>query len=388
MAFFLLNITLILYFNCSILMRTEKSIEELLELKAGSGDVFIADEMFTAPTSYLNCPKLYYSYFGEIPGSKEIKKIDCRKAIKWIDDNLKDEIIKRHAQEIYKRPKGVMRYKSVVFVLRGKIIIEASGERMFRVLYSGNQADRAQEIIQEVKKFTKKTSRQAHINLITQFPGGLDLRELKVKKPVVKLEQNYNDDLLPLNQEILAFLKKKDTGGLYLFHGAPGTGKSTYIRYLVNNVSKKKVIFLPAKIAGNLDSPELTNLLLDNTNSILIIEDAEDLIRTRDAGNNSAISMILNITDGLLGESLHIQVICTFNTHLSNIDKALLRKGRLRALYEFKELSAEKSKALLEVLGVTGHEVNEPMPLSDIYNIHDRNFTLTNGSPKVGFGTR
>lgn len=67
----------------------------------------------------------------------------------------------------------------------------------------------------------------------------------------------------------------------------------------------------------------------------IVIEDAEDLLVSRDTNHNSGISMLLNLTDGLLGQSLGIQVICTFNTHVSNIDRALLRKGRLIALYEF-----------------------------------------------------
>jgi hypothetical protein len=54
----------------------------------------------------------------------------------------------------------------------------------------------------------------------------------------------------------------------------------------------------------------------------------------------------------LLGESLGIQIIATFNTHISNIDKALLRKGRLIGLYEFKPLSMDKSKVLLEENGI------------------------------------
>ena len=96
------------------------------------------------------------------------------------------------------------------------------------------------------------------------------------------------------------------------------------------------------------------------------------LIKSRDGNGGSNISMLLNLTDGMLGESIGVQVICTFNTHMNNIDKALLRKGRLIASYEFKELQANKSQTLLESLGTKNYITNGKMTLSDIYNVNDK----------------
>ena len=118
---------------------------------------------------------------------------------------------------------------------------------------------------------------------------------------------------------------------------------------------------------------------------MLVIEDAENLLASREKGNNSAIAMLLNITDGLLGESLGIQVICTFNCKLDNIDKALLRKGRLKALYEFKKLSVTKSRTLLEKIGITDIFVEEPMTLADIFNTHEQNFATKIERRGIGF---
>ena len=124
-------------------------------------------------------------------------------------------------------------------------------------------------------------------------------------------------------------------------------------------------------MAGELDSPNIISLLLENPNSVFVIEDAEQLLVSRDNQKNSYISLILNLTDGILGEGLGIQVIATFNTDLSNIDKALLRKGRLIALYDFKALSIEKSKNLLNHLGEYDHQVTAAMTLADIYNLKE-----------------
>ena len=138
-------------------------------------------------------------------------------------------------------------------------------------------------------------------------------------------------------------------------------------------------------MAGNLDDPNFAKLLIENPNSVIIIEDAEDLLISRDTNKNSGISMLLNLTDGLLGATLGIQFICTFNTPVTNIDKALLRKGRLIALYEFGPLSPEKSQVLLNNLGAQDFMVTQPMTLADIYNVTKPEFQMEAKRSPIGF---
>jgi SpoVK/Ycf46/Vps4 family AAA+-type ATPase len=118
----------------------------------------------------------------------------------------------------------------------------------------------------------------------------------------------------------------------------------------------------------------MTPLLLQNRNTVIVIEDAEELITSRDDVRNSNLSMLLNLTDGLLGESLGIQIIATFNTDVKNIDKALLRKGRLSTIYEFKLLTLDKTNDLLKKLGHT-IQVEYPLSVADIFNFEiDSNY--------------
>jgi hypothetical protein len=74
---------------------------------------------------------------------------------------------------------------------------------------------------------------------------------------------------------------------------------------------------------------EFIPLLMEYPNSVLIIEDAEAVIEERHGNTNGTVANLLNISDGLLSDCLNIQLLCSFNTNLSNIDKALLRKGRI-----------------------------------------------------------
>ena len=137
--------------------------------------------------------------------------------------------------------------------------------------------------------------------------------------------------------------------------------------------------------ARHLDSPELNTLLIENMDAVIVIEDAEELIMSRDTNRVSGISTLLNLSDGLLSESLGIQIIATFNTNISNIDKALLRKGRLTTLYEFKELSIAKSASLIATLGFADYNVTRPMTLAEIYNIEKASFQLRPQRNAIGF---
>jgi len=155
-----------------------------------------------------------------------------------------------------------------------------------------------------------------------------------------------------------------------LLHGLTGTGKTTYLRYLIGKI-KKRVLFLSPTVAGNLMNPDFIELLIDNPNTVVIIEDAENIIMDRKYNSGSAVSNLLNISDGLMADFLNVQLICTFNNSLTLVDSALMRKGRLIAKYEFGKLSVEKAQRLSDHLGLKTI-VNQPMTIAEIANPHEK----------------
>jgi ATP-dependent 26S proteasome regulatory subunit len=95
------------------------------------------------------------------------------------------------------------------------------------------------------------------------------------------------------------------------------------------------------------------------------------------------VSTILQLTDGLFSDYLNIKIICTFNTNIERVDKALLRKGRMIANYEFKPLSKEKTNKILKARGYT--VTDKEMVLADIFNLNKKDFEHSANSKKIGF---
>jgi len=180
-------------------------------------------------------------------------------------------------------------------------------------------------------------------------------------------------------------LRQKKDKGIVLLHGLPGTGKTSYLRYLIGKI-KKRVLFVSPNVAGNLMNPEFIELLIDNPNTVLVIEDAENIIMDRRTTGSSSVSNLLNISDGLLADFLNVQLICTFNSSLTMVDSALMRKGRLIAKYEFGKLSVRKGQRLSDHFGFDT-TITKPMTVAEIANQHEKE-QVTNKIEVFGFHKR
>ena len=117
-----------------------------------------------------------------------------------------------------------------------------------------------------------------------------------ITKPRLQIHDNYNDDFAAIHTLIQKSLSKKNDKGLVLLHGKPGTGKTSYIRYLIASV-KKKVIFIPPNMAASITNPDFMGFILDNSNSILVIEDAENILVDRERNGYSPVSALLNVAE-------------------------------------------------------------------------------------------
>jgi len=227
-----------------------------------------------------------------------------------------------------------------------------------------------------LKDIPESTSR---FYVITKEGFSLGLKEYEFKAPEIDFSLNYNDDFENTRTQIEERLNSSGHG-IFMLYGKPGTGKTTYIRYLASKINKR-FIFVPNNIAENLTNINIIELLIKYPDSVLIVEDGEFMLQHGNA-KTFTMSSLLNVTDGLLSDFLKIKIIFTFNTEIRKINEALLRKGRLACMYHFLPLKKDKAQKLSEHLGFTS-QIHEDMSLSDIYNQNERDFMIS--KKRIGF---
>lgn len=229
------------------------------------------------------------------------------------------------------------------------------------------------EAIQTLKGEYKveKPRKEKTFHTISSGRNGFQLEDLKLKTQYDEsiVLENYNDDFQKVDLVIKEAIHENKKG-LILLHGIPGSGKTSYIKHLITSPSERKIVYVPTHLTGAIASPSFISFVKESlSNAVLVIEDAEQVLLNRDSveSQKEAVSNILNMTDGILAEALNILIICTFNTDMENLDKALLRKGRLLVRYHFDKLSKEKTKIMCQKL--YGREVEGSLSLADIYGL-------------------
>ena len=333
-----------------------------------------SEQLFThnfekIPSSFLQTKKYgaeILSYFKNL-GFEEITRVSMKRR--------SDNTIKHLLINIEKR----------IFVIVSNSKYENTDEASIQILYDIANGEIENQIdLEEIKKF-EKPKKKSQISLIKSEMGHLDTQNYELSTSEMDLEMNYGTKFVKVHDVIVKRLNKENDKGIVLLHGDPGTGKTSYIKYLTKLIKEKEILFIPPSMAEILSEPSIIPFLMDHKNSILIIEDAERVISDRQINGSSAgVSNILNLTDGILGDCLNIQIIATFNMKREKIDPALLRKGRLIVEHKFEKLNIEETNILLKQLN-KDVVVNEGLVLADIYNIDIEEYKSTNDKIKIGF---
>ncbi|PZR27441.1 MAG: AAA family ATPase [Citrobacter freundii] len=321
-------------------------------------------------SDYLDQEVFYFNYFKIIPCKHYIGGIDIEEAFKFIKEKYAGEIVNVHQSSSFNKQKERHELDKIIIIMDSQVMV-ALDYSWADIFFPSRKDKWADRLVRELNNYRLPPKEEDfEMSIISGNARGLILKSLPLKQTSLDLNMLFNDDFIEVNKVIKDRLEKTDDKGIVLLHGLPGTGKTTYLRHLVGSL-KKKVMFVSPSIAEDLMRADFIDLLIDNPNSILVIEDAENIITDRRYNSRSSVSSLLNISDGLLSDCLNVQIICTFNNPINLIDPALLRKGRLIARYEFDKLSVEKAQILSDHLGFDT-TIMEPMTLAEVARQNER----------------
>lgn len=157
--------------------------------------------------------------------------------------------------------------------------------------------------------------------------------------------------------------KEIPKGGIHILHGPPGTGKTSFITALAEELDDD-VRFVYPKIDPAVDLEAIVSYLKDkyNRHVCLIVENGEEIF-------DKATQAMLNVGDGILSllGKYNVSILITSNREgddiISNIHEAMSRKGRMRSFVNLPFYTEDKAHELL-----FKHELPElPVSLADLY---------------------
>lgn len=210
------------------------------------------------------------------------------------------------------------------------------------------------EFIKEVIEYNKnKIKNKVNISIYKPGIGWIILSQLpKRNMDTIYLESTKKDAIIKDIENFYNNEKEYHKFGIphtrkYLLVGPPGTGKTSFIMALASLFDKSISMI---SFNQKLDDAGLMNIFnqLEN-DSFLVLEDIDALFINSDERsltNSSAISFsgLLNVLDGF-GRKEKIVILMTTN-HMTRLDEALIRPGRVDHIVFFENANEEQIRQM------------------------------------------
>ena len=182
----------------------------------------------------------------------------------------------------------------------------------------------------------------------------------------------YYDDYLKSESSILVLL------------GPPGTAKTSFIRNMIWH-GGLNTVFTYEEALLNSDS-FFVDFIMNDKQDILVVEDADLLLTSRENDGNKVMSKFLNIGDGLANIGYKKMIFTANLTDSASIDDALLRPGRCFDCMEFRKLTYDEACAAANVAELPKPSHNKSYSIAELFAESKGEPQQRKSGRRIGFG--
>lgn len=161
----------------------------------------------------------------------------------------------------------------------------------------------------------------------------------------------------------------ESSANILLLLGPPGTGKTTFIRGLLQHTRSSAIATYDAAI---LSKDHIFAEFVEGNRNVMVIEDADTFLAAREDGNDM-MHKFLNVGDGLVTTKSKKMIFSTNLTSISKIDSALVRPGRCFDVVSFNPLSPAEAEKAAARLGIQLSEQRKEWTIAEIFHQYAEN---------------